>query len=41
MIETIIKIRDGRPDPRNISTIYVEAGITDHVWTIAEVLAAE
>jgi hypothetical protein len=24
MIETIIKIRDGRPDPRHISTSYVE-----------------
>src|SRR5271157_4885939 len=95
MIETIVKIRDGRPDPRHISTSYVErqnltirmairrftrltnafskkldnhkaacalhfayynfcrihkslrvtpameAGITDHVWTIAELLAAE
>jgi hypothetical protein len=95
MIETIIKIRDGRPDPRHISTSYVErqnltilmairrftrltnafskkldnhkaacalhfayynfcrihkslrvtpameVGITDHVWTIAELLAAE
>jgi len=24
MIETIVKIRDGRPDPRHISTSYVE-----------------
>jgi len=24
MIETIIKVRDGRPDPRHISTSYVE-----------------
>src|ERR1019366_5436950 len=24
MVETIVKIRDGRPDPRHISTSYVE-----------------
>src|SRR5438477_2902059 len=93
MTETIIKIRDGRPDPRHISTSYVErqnltirmairrftrltnafskkldnhkaacalhfayynfcrihqtlrvtpameAGITDHIWSIAEILS--
>jgi hypothetical protein len=93
MIETIVKIRDGRPDPRHISTSYVErqnltirmairrftrltnafskkldnhqaactlhlacynfcrihgslrvtpameAGITDHIWTIRELLS--
>ena len=93
MVETIVKIRDGRPDPRHISTSYVErqnltirmairrftrltnafsrkldnhkaacalhfayynfcrihkslrvtpameAGITDHIWTIRELLS--
>lgn len=56
MIETIIKIWDGRPDRRHISALHfayynfcrihkslrvtpaMEAGLTNHIWTVKELL---